>query len=77
VTEWVAMYWNGATDYLRGDDAAAKLYLRQDHAPKRATFSRIRTWLGRCSKLQHMDATPSTKEKSRKKYWRRSSATVA
>src|SRR5258707_6633850 len=34
VTEWVAMYWNGATDYLRGDDAAAKLYLAQDHAPK-------------------------------------------
>src|SRR6266478_2275758 len=34
VTEWVAMYWNGATDYLRGDDAAAKLYLPQDHAPK-------------------------------------------
>src|SRR5258708_30858523 len=34
VTEWVAMYWNGATDYLRGDDAAAKLYLEKDHAPK-------------------------------------------
>jgi gamma-glutamyltranspeptidase/glutathione hydrolase len=34
VTEWVAMYWNGATDYLRGDDAAAKLYLPQDHSPK-------------------------------------------
>jgi len=34
VTEWVAMYWNGATDYLRGDDAAAKLYLPQDRAPR-------------------------------------------
>ena len=34
VTKWVAMYWNGATDYLRGDDAAAKLYLPQDHSPK-------------------------------------------
>src|ERR1700674_2763208 len=34
VTEWVAMYWNGAVDYLRGDDAAAKLYLPQDHPPK-------------------------------------------
>jgi len=34
VTEWVAMYWNGTADYLRGDDAAAKLYLPQDHPPK-------------------------------------------
>ena len=34
VTEWVAMYWNSATDYLRGDDAAAKLYLPQDRPPK-------------------------------------------
>jgi len=34
VTEWVAMYWNGAIDYLRGDDAAAKLYLPQDRPPK-------------------------------------------
>jgi gamma-glutamyltranspeptidase/glutathione hydrolase len=34
VTEWVAMYWNAAVDYLRGDDAAAKLYLPQDHPPK-------------------------------------------
>ena len=34
VTEWVAMYWSGATDYLRGDDAAAKLYLPQDRPPK-------------------------------------------
>src|SRR5882757_5895032 len=34
VTEWVAMYWNGATDYLRGDAAAAKLYLPQDRPPK-------------------------------------------
>jgi gamma-glutamyltranspeptidase / glutathione hydrolase len=34
VTEWVAMYWSGAVDYLRGDDAAAKLYLPQDRPPK-------------------------------------------
>jgi gamma-glutamyltranspeptidase/glutathione hydrolase len=34
VSEWVAMYWNGTADYLRGDDAAAKLYLPQDHPPK-------------------------------------------
>src|SRR5246500_632767 len=34
VTEWVAMYWNGAVDYVRGDDAAAKLYLPQDRPPK-------------------------------------------
>jgi len=34
VTEWVAGYWNADADYLRGDDAAAKLYLPQDHAPR-------------------------------------------
>jgi len=34
VTEWVAMYWAGSVDYLRGDDEAAKLYLPNDHAPK-------------------------------------------
>jgi gamma-glutamyltranspeptidase/glutathione hydrolase len=34
VTEWVAMYWNGTVDYLRGDDAAAKLFLPQDRPPK-------------------------------------------
>jgi gamma-glutamyltranspeptidase / glutathione hydrolase len=34
VTEWVAMYWNSSTDYLRGDDAATQLYLPQDHPPK-------------------------------------------
>jgi len=34
VTEWVAMYWSGAVDYLRGDDAAAKLYLPQDRPPR-------------------------------------------
>jgi gamma-glutamyltranspeptidase/glutathione hydrolase len=34
VTEWVAAYWNSSVDYLRGDDAAAKLYLPQDHAPR-------------------------------------------
>ncbi len=34
VTEWVSMYWAGSLDYLRGDDAAAKLYLPSDGAPK-------------------------------------------
>src|SRR5271165_3625055 len=34
VTEWVAAYWGTETDYLRGDDAAAKLYLPKDRAPK-------------------------------------------
>jgi gamma-glutamyltranspeptidase / glutathione hydrolase len=34
VTEWVAMYWAPAADYLRGDEAAAKLYLPQDRPPK-------------------------------------------
>lgn len=34
VTEWVAMYWATKTDYLRGDAAAASLYLPGDHPPK-------------------------------------------
>ena len=34
VTEWVAMYWSAATDFLRGDVAAAKLYLPQERSPK-------------------------------------------
>jgi len=34
ITEWVAAYWAGSVDYLRGDDAAAKLYLPSDKAPK-------------------------------------------
>lgn len=34
VTEWVAAYWNTTTDYLRGDAAAAQLYLPQDRPPK-------------------------------------------
>jgi gamma-glutamyltranspeptidase/glutathione hydrolase len=34
VTEWVAAYWVAQVDYLRGDDAAAKLYLPKDRAPK-------------------------------------------
>jgi gamma-glutamyltranspeptidase/glutathione hydrolase len=34
VTEWVAMYWAGTVDYLRGDDEATKVYLPNDHAPK-------------------------------------------
>jgi gamma-glutamyltranspeptidase / glutathione hydrolase len=34
VTEWVALYWGGSVDYLRGDAEAAKLYLPNDHAPK-------------------------------------------
>ena len=33
VTEWVAMYWNGSVDYLRGDEEATKVYLPQDHPP--------------------------------------------
>jgi gamma-glutamyltranspeptidase / glutathione hydrolase len=34
VTEWIAAYWAGEADYLRADEAAAKLYLAQDRAPK-------------------------------------------
>ena len=34
VTEWVATYWNARTDYLRGDEAAMRLYLPQDRPPK-------------------------------------------
>jgi len=34
VTEWVAMYWAGSVDLLRGDDAATKLYLPNDRPPK-------------------------------------------
>jgi gamma-glutamyltranspeptidase/glutathione hydrolase len=34
VTEWVAAYWAAEVDYLRGDEAAAKLYLPNDRAPK-------------------------------------------
>src|SRR6266849_2963392 len=34
VTEWVALYWAANADYLRADEAAAKLYLPQDRAPK-------------------------------------------
>ncbi len=34
VTEWVALYWAGSVDYLRGDDTAAKLYLPSDRPPK-------------------------------------------
>ena len=34
VTEWVAMYWNGSVDYLRGDEEATKVYLPQDHPPR-------------------------------------------
>jgi gamma-glutamyltranspeptidase/glutathione hydrolase len=34
VSEWVAAYWGTEVDYLRGDDAAAKLYLPNDRAPK-------------------------------------------
>ena len=35
VTEWVATYWNARTDYLRGDEAAMRLYLPQDRPPLR------------------------------------------
>jgi gamma-glutamyltranspeptidase/glutathione hydrolase len=34
VTEWVAMYWAGSVDYLRGDDQATKVYLPNDRPPK-------------------------------------------
>jgi gamma-glutamyltranspeptidase/glutathione hydrolase len=34
VTEWVALYWAPAADYLRGDAEAAKLYLPNDRPPK-------------------------------------------
>ena len=34
VTEWVAMYWAGEVDYLRGDDEATKVYLPNDRPPK-------------------------------------------
>jgi gamma-glutamyltranspeptidase / glutathione hydrolase len=34
VTEWVASYWAASVDYLRGDDAAAKLYLPSDKPPR-------------------------------------------
>ncbi len=34
VTEWVAAYWASETDYLRGDDEAAKVYLPNDRPPK-------------------------------------------
>jgi gamma-glutamyltranspeptidase/glutathione hydrolase len=34
VTEWEAAYWAGKVDYLRGDEAAAKVYLPNDRAPK-------------------------------------------
>jgi gamma-glutamyltranspeptidase/glutathione hydrolase len=34
VPEWVAMYWAGEADYLRADEAATKLYLPKDKAPK-------------------------------------------
>ena len=34
MTEWVALYWAGAVDYLRGDAEAAKLYLLNDRPPR-------------------------------------------
>jgi gamma-glutamyltranspeptidase/glutathione hydrolase len=34
VTEWVAAYWAGQVDTLRGDAAAAKLYLPNDRPPE-------------------------------------------
>jgi gamma-glutamyltranspeptidase / glutathione hydrolase len=34
VTEWVAAYWGASTDYLRGDEEAAKVYLPNDRPPK-------------------------------------------
>ena len=34
VTEWVAAYWAGSVDYLRGDGEATKVYLPHDRPPK-------------------------------------------
>lgn len=34
VTEWVALYWAGAAEYLRGDAEATRVYLPNDHPPK-------------------------------------------
>ncbi len=34
VTEWVAAYWAGEVDYLRGDITATKVYLPNDRPPK-------------------------------------------
>jgi gamma-glutamyltranspeptidase / glutathione hydrolase len=34
ITEWVAMYWAGSVDYLRGDDEATKVYLPNDRPPR-------------------------------------------
>lgn len=34
ITEWVAMYWAGSVDYLRGDNEASKVYLPSDRPPK-------------------------------------------
>jgi len=34
VPEWAAAYWSSSVDLLRADEAAAKTYLPQDHAPK-------------------------------------------
>jgi gamma-glutamyltranspeptidase/glutathione hydrolase len=34
VTEWVATYWAGEVDRLRGDEAAAATYLISDRAPR-------------------------------------------
>jgi hypothetical protein len=34
VPEWDAAYWAAEVDLLRADEAAAKTYLPQDHAPK-------------------------------------------
>src|ERR1700694_2621088 len=34
VPEWTAAYWLEAVDLLRSDDAAARVYLPADHAPK-------------------------------------------
>jgi gamma-glutamyltranspeptidase / glutathione hydrolase len=34
ITEWVALYWAGSVDYLRGDAEATKVYLPNDRPPK-------------------------------------------
>ncbi len=42
VTEWVALYWAGAAEYLRGDAEATRVYLPNDHPPKTGDVFRNR-----------------------------------
>jgi len=61
VPEWDAAYWSTGVDLLRTDEAAAKTYLPQDHAPKVGEISATQTSPRRCNKSPIMDATRSTK----------------